>query len=141
MRTSVVVLAALSLGACTNGDKTISSQISELFDDAKVDTVDISKVGPKEWERMCVLGPYTDDAQAKEILGFPWDLRYRSSIATDDGINLLVFVRGQEGLAYTEHPRSKGDFLYLNQRCVPRSGAVFVRQPTSGLGVQLISQK
>jgi hypothetical protein len=130
---------SLVLVSCTR--QRISAEITALFDDRHAATVDLSRVGPPGWDRVCILGPYTTDRSAEQILGFPWHTSRRSSIATNDGINLLVFVKGREVLAFAEHRRDKGDFLELATRCLARDRAVLVRRDSRTGHVQLVPQQ
>ena len=85
-------------------------------------------VGPSAWERVCVLGPYTNNERTEKILGFKWDSEAKTSIGGNDGINVLAFVQGSQVIAYTEHPRSKGDFSKIEPKCLTRDQAIVVRQ-------------
>ena len=44
-----------------------------------------------------------------------------------DTINVLVFVKDNAVVAYTEHPRNKGDFSQVKPECVMRDSAKFER--------------
>jgi hypothetical protein len=133
-------IAILFLSACANGDKSISQQLTAEFDASTSAPVDLAKIGPSTWEKVCVLGPYTTNEAAEKILGFKWDVEQRSSIAKNDNINLLVFVKGREVLAYAEHPRNKGDFLKLHSKCLSRKQSTLLRRSNSGGEVQLVAQ-
>lgn len=121
-------MIASLLCAC-NGAPDISEQIEDRVkaDDARLD---LATLGPKDWERMCVLGPYTNNQRANEILGFHWDAEGYTSIYSSDAINVLIFMRGNEVVAYDEVLRSKADFADLDPPCVARTTAILVR--TSG---------
>lgn len=85
-----------------------------------------------------MLKPYTTNQVAEQVLGFTWDAEGKTSIAANDGINVLVFVRGQEVVANTEHPRGKGDFSKLQPPCLPRAQANVVRESLSDGWVFLV---
>ncbi|MBC7938682.1 MAG: hypothetical protein H7Z19_02785 [Chitinophagaceae bacterium] len=123
-----------------NTDGGISAKLSEQFDASGSAAVNMAKLGPSTWTKFCVLGPYTTNDTAEIILGFKWDVEHRSSIGTNDGINLLVFVKDQEVLAHAEHRRDKGDFLKLQPRCLARAKATLVRQANPGGWVQLVAE-
>jgi hypothetical protein len=74
------------------------------------------------------------------ILGFKWDAEGKSKISADDGITLLVFVRGTEVIAYAEHPRNLGDFATLDPHCLARTSAKVVRRARSDGWIQLEAQ-
>jgi len=74
---------------------------------------------------MCILTPYTDNAQAEKVLGFKWGAEDKTSIAGSDGINVLVFIKDNEVIGYTEHPRNKGDFVNVTPKCITQDHAKF----------------
>ena len=138
-RTSMLPVA-LILVACSPGDGSISAQITEKFEAGGSAPINLTQVGPPSWERVCVLGPYTTNEAAEQVLGFKWDVQSKSSIGSSDGINLLVFLKNQEVSAYTEHRRDKGDFLELKPRCIGRNQASLLSRVEASGWVQLVSQ-
>jgi hypothetical protein len=89
---------------------------------------------PGSWDRVCVLGPYSNNAAAAQILGFEWHVESNSSISTNEGISLLLFVQGTSVASYVEHRRNQGDFSNLTGRCFTREQAKFkqVAHPANG---------
>jgi hypothetical protein len=71
--------------------------------------VDIAQIGPSGWERVYLFAPYTPTEGIYQALGFRWPEVERSSIRSNDGVNLVVFVRGGEVVGWFEHPRNRGD--------------------------------
>lgn len=106
----------------------ISYDIESQLNRSQTEAINLQTVGPADWESMCVLEPYTSNQRAAEILGFEWDAESETEIDRSDGINVLVFVRGDEVVAFTEHPRNKGDFVGIEPKCFSRQQAVFTRQ-------------
>jgi hypothetical protein len=139
-RTSRVLLL-LFLCGCSHGDSSISQQIAVQFKASQTSPIDLSAVGPASWDRVCVLPPYTNNQTAEQILGFKWDAESNTSIAVSDGINVLVLVQNKQVVAYTEHPRGKGDFSTLQPRCLLRSNAIVVREPDASGWVYLVAKK
>jgi hypothetical protein len=133
-------IALLFLNACVSSDNSISQKLTAEFNASPSTPIDLAKIGPQTWEKVCVLGPYTTNGAAEKILGFKWDVEQKSTVTRNDGINLLVFIKGQDVLAYAEHPRDKGDFLKLQSRCLNRKQATLLRQPNSDGVVQLVAQ-
>jgi hypothetical protein len=127
MRRILLSVAATLLSACSEGDSSISAAIVDQFDRVMVPVVDLSVVGPPGWDHVCVLTPYTSNAETEKVLGFKWDSDKKTTIGGSDGINVVVFLKGQEVLAFTEHPRNKGDFSGVDSHCVSRERAKFVR--------------
>lgn len=118
----VGILTVVALAGCESG---ISAEISQQAA-ASPERLDLAKVGGTDWERICFLGPYTHNEMAEKALGFYRNVEARTDIASSDGINVLVFVKGKQVVAYTEHPRHQ-DFWRLSGQCFPRENAVFVK--------------
>lgn len=137
-RHSFALFVGLFLVACASGDQNISVAISAQFDSSPSAPVKLGLVGPKDWNRVCIIGPYSDNVEAERILGFQWDMQSKTSIMTNEGVNLLVFIKDREILAFTEHPRNKGDFQLSKQHCFVRSYAVFSRKVDPGGWVYLV---
>ncbi len=87
--------------------------------------VDLAAVVPGSWEKVCVLGPYSQSRDTERILGFHVFLDAISSIGHDDGINLLIFVRQGKLHDRREHERRFGDFAPLAGHCFGRDHARF----------------
>jgi hypothetical protein len=135
----VGALAALVLVACTGRNSEISTQLTQQFVKG-VEPINLSQLGPPSWQKMCVLPPYTANSHAEQILGFKWDAEGKTSIASSDRINVLVFVRGEEVIAYAEHPRNRGDLSQLKPSCLARASAKVVRRAGSDGWVYLVAQ-
>jgi len=125
----VVVLAAIA--GCQDR---ASSAIANQFAASGNRTVDLASAWPEGWDRVCVLGPYSNNAAAAQVLGFDWDVESQSSISTKDGISLLLFVQGSSISRHIDHRRNQGDFSNLSGRCFRREQAKFkqVTHPTNG---------
>ena len=137
---SVFITLSMFLVACTSASPEISAQLARQFAASDSMAIDLSQLGPASWQKVCVLTPYTTNQQAELVLGFKWNAEGKTSIASSDGINVLVFVRGTDVLAYAEHPRNLGDLSTLNPRCLPRASAKVVRQVGSQGWVYLVAQ-
>lgn len=117
----LIVICAALVGC---GSDTVSDAIAAQLRSTNV--VDLRAVGAGDWDRVCVLGPYSGSQAAQETLGFAWRVESRSSIGENDSISLLLFVQGQQVAHSTEHPRDQGDFSGLSGRCFPPEQAQFV---------------
>ena len=122
---SCILVAAVG---CTARDST-SSEIARQFAESKGSSVSLTAAVPGAWEKVCVLGPYSNNETAKQTLGFEWDAETKTSIQTNDGISLLLFVQDNRLVSYVEHPRNHGDFSNLTTQCFPRQKAQFVHDP------------
>lgn len=125
MRNPAALIAILLLLAACGPDGT-SRIIDRQLQSGGIVNLDAGVPGP--WERVCILGPYSDNRAAADTLGFPWPVEDRSGVAMSDGISLLLFVRDTEVLVAVEHRRSNGDFANLSGRCFPRAHARFTLQ-------------
>ena len=134
----VWLLAFLFLGGCA--DSEISQEIATQFD-SDAATIDLGQLGPEEWERVCVLTPYMDNNGTAKSLGFKWNSELRTSIGGNDGITVLVFVLGQDVVAFTEHSRNKGDLSKLDPHCLSRASATVVRQSGGSGWVYLVTRE
>lgn len=142
MRTSLIftsLIASALLVACSSRDQSISESITEQFDSGR-STIDLSLVGPASWNRVCVIGPYATDESAERVLGIKWDVHRHSSIGASDTIYLLVFIRDDKVVAFTEHPRNAGDFVNLSPRCLERDKAKLVRKVRESGWVDLVRE-
>jgi len=133
MRYGLFVILAFMLASCGGwaGQSKISSEIERQISQTNGQTINLSEVGGPEWERVCIFGPYSNNAMARKVLGFAWDMEANTSIALSDGINILVFVKGSSVVAYTEHSRRLGDFWRLSGRCFNRDRAMLVKSEDS----------
>jgi hypothetical protein len=121
---SVLAIAFAALAGCH--DPTAASIAGQFAASGRRD-VDLAAAVPGDWDRVCILGPYSRNAAAARALGFEWPAETSSDIASDDGISLLVFARGRSVTAHVDYPRGSGDFSNLAGRCFPRADAKFVQ--------------
>ncbi|WP_257385206.1 hypothetical protein [Tahibacter caeni] len=121
------------LAGCQFNNPT-STAIADQFSASGRRSVDLASAAPGNWDRVCVFGPYSDDAAAGQTLGFQWPAETLTDIEWNEGISLLVFVRGSSVIDYVEHSRRSGDFTNLTGRCFPRANARFlqVAHPAKG---------
>ena len=121
------LLALLVFGgvACSDASPGISVAIAGQFRRSNGGLVDLAEANPKPWQRVCVLGSYSVNADAKKLLGFDWDAEHRTSIRENDGIMLLLFVQGKQVVDFVEHPRNLGNFFPVGGKCFARAQARF----------------
>ena len=127
-------MLVLILVAITGCRDSASSSIAEQFSASGRKGVDLAAAVPGNWDRVCVVGPYSSDAVAAQTLGFEWPAETLTDIERDDGISLLVFVRDKSAIDYVEHSRGSGDFSNLTGRCFSHTKAKFVQvaKPVKG---------
>jgi hypothetical protein len=124
----------LTLAVLCGCNDSTSSSISAQFSASNGQRVDLQAAADGKWDRVCVLGPYSTEADAAQALGVSWPAEARTDIAQNDGISLLTFVQGKSVLKFVEHPRNSGDFSNLGRRCFPRTRAKFVQQDNPARG-------
>ncbi len=45
-------------------------------------------------------------------------MQKEAEISSNDGINLIVFIKENKVISYIEHSRGKGDFWKLSRKCL-----------------------
>ena len=130
----------LALSACSKPNQEISTEITKKIESNNSDPIDLRQIGPESWERLCIIGPYASNDTAEKIIGFKWNVNDLSSIGSNDSINLVVFIKNNQVVALTEHPRNKGDFSNLNPSCLTRDTAIFKRETDSTGWVKLVHE-
>lgn len=112
----IFTLCCLGLNAC---------QLNQYVPEVNNGMVDLRQTGKGEWTKICVFAPYSDDQDAKRILGFEWDLEQQTTIDTDDSVSLLVYVRGQYVVGNAQLKRTQYDFAHLHGQCFKRADTLF----------------
>jgi hypothetical protein len=129
-----VLVLLLLVVACNRTTSEISKEITRHFESSGGKLINLAEAVPGSWEKVCILGPYSDDKAAKETLGFEWNAELKSSIQSNEGIALLLFVRGNEVVEFVEHSRRHGDFTNLTRKCFSREKAIFIHDPAPKKG-------
>jgi len=83
------------------------------------------------WDKVCILGPYTPDDKVDSLRGIQGAAGQAHDIRSNDGINVLMFVRDARIAASVAHARNRGDFgREVVGKCYSREQANFsVRVP------------
>lgn len=118
-----VVALALGCASCSQSDSFLGAQIDHQLRQGEAPTLDLAKVGPASWTRVCVLGPYADDRAAQALLGMPWPASSLTSLGERDDRVALVFTDATRVLAFVERPRADGDFSTVQPPCLTRAEA------------------
>ena len=69
-----------------------------------------------DWDQMYVFGPYTPDYEVERRLGRSWLPAHSVNMENNDGVVLLVFLKGISPVAYVAQSRDLGDFATVDQR-------------------------
>ena len=103
-----VVAVVWSAGPAERWSREVRAQVAD-----PAGGVDFARVGPSDWERVHFFRPYTPADSIHQTLGFHWPDADRTGIGSDDGVNLVVLVRGGRVVGWFEHPRNRGDLVEL----------------------------
>ena len=139
-RPFIYALAWLAVSGCAPKDE-VSVAISRQLTKSNGTSVNLSEAAPGDWEKVCILGPYSNNGAAKSALGFEWNVESKTSIQTNEGISLLLFIKGQSVTAYVGHPRRDGDFTNLTTKCFLCQSARFFYDPKPSQGWPGLFQK
>jgi len=71
MKHFLAVLSLLLVSACHSPPVTVSDEITRQFQASGRTFVNLAEVLPVPWDRVCVLGPYSDNPAAKKNAGVP----------------------------------------------------------------------
>ena len=129
----VLVVAGLLAGSC-RGQGAVSASIAASVKMGPGTRIVMSEHAPFPWDRMCVFGPYTGDAEVEAVTGVPGAATQAYDIRSNDGIDLLMFIDAGKVTRSVAHPRNQGDFgSEVVGRCYARGQAVFsVRKTPPG---------
>jgi hypothetical protein len=68
-------------------------------------TVDFAEIAPFPWDRVYFFGPYTSPDRIQRSLGFAWGNVGKTTSGSNEGVNLVVFVRDAEVVYWFELAR------------------------------------
>jgi hypothetical protein len=104
----------------------VSAALSKQIRRGPGPTVDFAEVAPFAWERVYVFGPYTPHDQIHTSLGFHWSEVGRTTIDSNEGVNLVVFVHDGKVVHWFEHARHEELEGLANSDGYAREDAKFV---------------
>ncbi|MGB0911340.1 MAG: hypothetical protein ACPGYT_13340 [Nitrospirales bacterium] len=128
MKYCVLLFVLMCMAGCNASSTGISAEIAQHFQSSGRTLVNLPEVVTIPWDRVCILGPYSNNDSAKTTLGFDWDAESKTSIQTNEGITVLLFVKDQTIVEFVEHLRINGDFANLSRQCFAREKAMFAHQ-------------
>ena len=128
MKKAFPVLLSLLLAGC--GGENL--EITHL--DTSSGIIDLSVQLPGDWERVCVLKPYTTSESAGEVLGFEYDIfASNSGVFVLDDRNLLVTTKNNSVIGEYDVLLMNADFTSLEKSCFAAKKAIFtIRQTGDG---------
>lgn len=110
---------------CEAPPSKVSEELTRQFQASGRSFVNLAEVLPTPWEKMCIMGPYSDTKSVNATLGIDWPDLSKSTIETNNEIALLLFLKGLKVVEWVEHPRRDGDFTNLSRQCFTREKANF----------------
>ena len=128
-----LLVLILGLSACSYGEVEAPSL---NFDYAK-EPIKFVEYVDGNWDKVCFLGPYSNNEAASELLGFEWPLESLTSVWINDGVTLLVFVENGSVLSYYEVSRAPYDFNVFSNSCVSRALSSFIKSGSKVLKTQV----
>src|SRR5262245_11419680 len=128
---SLAVLSLSVLGAGCAREGPVNGAIDASVEQGPGTSLVLAAHTGFPWDRVCILGPYTPDDKVDSLTGIQGAAGQAYDIRTNEGINVLMFVREDRIAASVAHGRSRGDFgPEVVGKCYSRTEASFsVRVP------------
>ncbi len=128
---------ALIAGSCTvRRERMLVGEIAQGIQTNPAH-VEMARLYPAAWDRVCVVPPRTDAATARALLGF--DYRRAGSLEKRNDVTGLWFVRGDKVTTAVNFPRRQGDFAAVGRAyCLPRDRAFFRADLTPAGGARVV---
>ena len=130
MRTLAVGLAVL-VAACTSAPPSTpddaarrESLVTLVQSAASGSSVDLRAALGSDWDRAVFLGPYADNAGAREVLGFDFDLERVSPWTRTEGGSVVVLVKGAQPVAWFTVPSTDVSLSCLDYESVAATDGV-----------------
>jgi hypothetical protein len=122
-----ITVIVLLLAACGGGTEL---ELERAVAEARAggDPVDLADLADTRWDRAAVFGPSTTEAEMERVLGIPPPARAERRL-TDEGISLVIFVRGERVVAAAEVPRDVADFAETGVVLTPDEARFAVDEP------------
>ncbi|GAA0860450.1 hypothetical protein [Aliiglaciecola litoralis] len=133
MKYLYLVVLMLCLSACSH----IESDAPLLDLDYAEEPLNLFEYVDSNWEKVCFLGPYSNDDAALELLGFQWPLETLTSVWVNEGVTLLVFIENGSIESYYEVSRGRYDFSVFSNSCIKRSAATFIKNGSKVVQTQV----
>ena len=127
MRPGLLIFAALVLAGCDSGGGRAPATQSRLEAAvaSRATSFDFAADSKFAWDRMHVLGCYSDRASVEKELGFAWPEFGKTTIESSDSVVLVVFVQNGKVVGWYEQPRSVELGGLVNGKGYPRSEVRF----------------
>lgn len=86
--------------------------------------LDLSQLVRREWDRLCIVTPYSTPDRAQQITGATWSGFDRSGIQHRDDVYLLAFIRDMR-VIHSALVSRRLDFSVTDITCFPADSAKF----------------
>lgn len=131
MRSLAFLLLAVLSSACA-GEAPVNRSIAAAVEKGPGTRLVLAQHTGFPWDRVCILGPYTPDDKVDSLTGVQGAAEQARGIRSNDGFNVLMFVRDDRIAASIAHARNRGDFgPEVIGKCYSREEANFsVRVPS-----------
>ena len=132
-----IALVALLPAACAvRREKMLVGEIAQAIQ-TNPSRIDLKRLYPAAWDRVCVIPPNTSAAGVQALLGF--EDRRGGRLAARKDVSGLWFVRGRKVISAVDFPRRQGDFAAAGAAyCLPRDRAVFRAELSPGGGARVL---
>jgi WD40 repeat protein len=110
MRFILVSLALVGLTSACGYERRINRSIAASVAAGPGTHVMLAEYTTFAWDKVCILGPYTEDARVDSLTGIQGAARQAHDIRSSDSVNVLMFIREARVAASVAHPRDQGDF-------------------------------
>ena len=88
--------------------------------------LDLDRVAPFAWDRVCTFPPYATWQGASATLGHPWPYRWSFELSHYEHLSYLVFLDGALVTQATNLQRTAGNFAPIGYACAERSDAILL---------------
>jgi hypothetical protein len=103
-------LALAGLGSACGSEGPVNKSIAATVEKGPGTRLVLAEHTGFPWEKVCILGPYTPDDKVDSLTGIQGAAGQAYDIRSNDGINVLMFVRDARIAASVAHARNQGDF-------------------------------
>jgi hypothetical protein len=131
MRTTVASLTLVVFSPACRDEGPVSRSIAASVEKGPGTRLVLPEHTEFPWDRVCILGPYTPDDKVNSLTGIQGAAGQAYDIRSNDGINVLMFVREDRIASSVAHARNRGDFgPEVVGKCYSRAEATFsIRVP------------
>jgi hypothetical protein len=127
-RAAILCLACLPAACAPRPD--IELQRAILASAVNESAINFTRIVAEDWDRMCVIPPYTRPEIARDATETSWRGFERSGIKMRDDVNLLVFLDGDDVVRSALVGRG-ADFDVREVTCVSAGSARWIAHPRS----------